>query len=226
MLAHAPWASLPGLIHGFLDARESAPSDLGAALRALGLDVSLYTARQVHGTAVAIATANGPRQDADAILVTESGIAAGIVTADCVPILLLAPENGAAVAIHAGWRGAAAGVIEAALDALRARVGTTAGVEGVIGPAIGGCCYQVGNEVAQAFRTRLGHITETAWRRDGDRWRLDLRTAVGSLLRASGVHRPTVLGPCTYCGAGYNSFRRDGRRAGRQLSFIGWTTRR
>jgi len=226
MLVHEPWTAVGGLVHGFLDAAACAGhADLGTALAACGVALPLCTARQVHGTAVIVPGVGEPRREADALLAVASGVAVGVVTADCAPVLLVAPRHQAAAAAHAGWRGAATGVLEAAVAALRARAGASAEIEAVIGPAIGGCCYQVGHEVHEAFRSRVGALTAAAWSPDGERLRLDLRTAVRALLHAVGVERVTVLGPCTFCGEGYSSYRRDGAGAGRQLSWVGWMRR-
>ena len=85
-----------------------------------------------------------------------------------------------------------------------------------------GCCYEIGPEVHAAFRARTGDVTSPAWTRPGSREHVDLRIAARLLLEAAGVGRVEVLGPCTRCDAGYHSFRRDGARTGRQLSFVGW----
>src|SRR2546427_481500 len=126
-------------------------------------------------------------------------------------------------AVHAGWRGTAAAVLPAAMEHLRAALGARpADLEAVIGPAIAGCCYEVGAEVADAFRARTGDATAPAWTRRESPRHLDLRIAARCLLEAAGVGSVAVLGPCTVCGPGYHSYRRDGARTGRQLSFAGW----
>src|SRR5437667_319652 len=79
-------------------------------------------------------------------------------------------------------------------------------------------------QVHDAFRARVGDGTAPAWSHRGGRLHLDLRAAARLLLRGAGVGRVAVLGPCTACGPGYCSYRRDGARAGRQLSFVGWAS--
>ncbi len=139
------------------------------------------------------------------------------------PVLLADRRRRVVAAVHAGWRGAAAGVLEATVVHLRAAFGARpADLEAVIGPAVAGCCYEVGAEVAGAFRVRTGDATAPAWTRRGSRRHLDLRIAARCLLEAAGVGSVAVLGPCTVCGPGYHSYRRDGARTGRQLSFAGW----
>jgi polyphenol oxidase len=226
VLQHVAWNDVPGLRHGFLDARDCAgagPWD--PVVDRVGIALPVHTARQVHGIVVVDAPVSprvgDGRPPGDAVVSVQRGLAVGVVTADCVPILLLARERGVVAAVHAGWRGAAAGVIEATLARLRAAFAVEPGaVEACIGPAIGGCCYQVGTEVRAAFAADL---TSPAWRPDGDRYRVDLRHAARILLAAAGVERVDVVGPCTMCGDGWCSYRRDGQNAGRQVSVIGWT---
>ena len=182
----------------------------GLVARLEGIGV-LRTVRQVHGAGVADAD-SGPAE-ADALISTKAGTVVAVRVADCVPILLAAP--GGVAAVHAGWRGTAAGVVSEALGALRAA--TRCGFEDVraaIGPAICGACYEVGPEVVDA-------VARVA---PGDGWRLqpghvDLAEANAAILRAFGV-RVDVLGRCTRCGDGFWSHRRDGIDAGRQVGAI------
>ena len=151
------------------------------------------------------------------------GTCVGVVTADCVPLLLVAPRERVVAAVHAGWRGAAAGIIDAAIAHLHHGFGVEpATIEAAMGPAIGPCCYEVGPEVQAAFRERSGDATAAAWSRRAQHDMLDLRGAVRALLMAAGIRDVAILGPCTRCSPVYCSFRRDGATAGRQISFIGW----
>jgi hypothetical protein len=178
--------------------------------------------RQVHGTRVVIADPSAQSPEADGLVTAEPGVV-GVVTADCVPMLLVAAASRVAAAVHVGWRGAAAGIVGEAIIALRATFGVEPdAVEACLGPAIGACCYEVGPEVRAAFVERSGSITDTAWGRRGSRDVLDLREAVRALLAASGVEVVARLGPCTRCTPNYCSYRRDGLAVGRQASFIGW----
>jgi YfiH family protein len=115
---------------------------------------ALVTAYQVHGTEVAEVTApwmpgNGPK--ADALVTTQRGVALGILTADCTPILLADHKAGVVGAAHAGWKGAKAGVTDAVVAAM-IRHGATAGnIVAAVGPVIGSASYEVGPEFRQAF---------------------------------------------------------------------------
>src|SRR5262249_52087964 len=185
VLTHAAWDEVPGLRHGFLERNGS------------GVELPLATVRQVHGTRIVTAEADGERPEADGVATRERGLAVGIVTADCVPVLMLARGPGVVAAVHAGWRGEAAGVLESALAHLHTAFGVEPPqVEAGLGPAIGPCCYRVGPEVKAAFTTRTGGVTAPAWETSGDRLMLDLRLAASALLEAAGVSETTIVGPC------------------------------
>jgi len=223
VLTHAPWLATPGLRHGFLGRADCAGAPWRDVVARLGIDLPVLTARQVHGTRVVTAERDGVLGEADALASAAAGVLVGVVTADCVPILLADPSRRVAAAVHAGWRGMAAGIIAAAVRHLEAAFGAEpAGLEAAIGPAISGCCYEVGDEVFAAFRAASGETTMPAWSERRGRRAVDLRHAARLLLGAAGVARVEILGPCTACGAGYHSYRRDGAGVGRQLSFVGW----
>ena len=221
MLTDAAWSTVAGLRHGFLDAADC-PNAPDWAL-VVGAPVALP--RQVHGTVVVEALTIGvDRPEADAVTTRPDQPLAGILTADCVPVLLLDRRQRAAAAVHAGWRGAATGVLEAAVTFLRARHQVCAtDLEALVGPAIGPCCYRVGSEVRTAFEERTGACTAVAWDPRPDGLFVDLRVAARALLQNVGVAHVTLGGGCTRCDPRFHSFRRDGERAGRQLSFIGWS---
>jgi YfiH family protein len=232
MLTVDRWASVPGLVHGFLSCPSPGPNprpaEWSAELEAHGLPpLPLILPRQVHGTRIcAVACLPSFPPEADGLLTTTAGVAVGITTADCVPVLLIAPATRLAAAVHAGWRGVVAGIIPEAVSAAVTHAATPpAELRVAIGPAIGPCCYQVGLEVRAAFEKRYGwSLVAPAFAADGTQCRLDLRLFVGRQLRAAGIppSEIQVLGPCTSCDRAYASYRRDGPPAGRQLSFVGW----
>jgi hypothetical protein len=177
---------------------------------------------QVHGAAVLSADSGDRLGEADASVATRPGVAVGVVTADCVPVLIAA--GGAAVAaVHAGWRGLARGVIPRALEALSAAA-PGSGLVAAIGPSIGACCYEVDAPVIEAMRERFGAAVEEALRpaRPGHA-RLDLAVLARAALLDAGVPAGSIgaVTACTRCDADrFHSFRRDGRNAGRLLSWI------
>lgn len=167
-------------------------------------------AKQIHSARVLPAVA-GACGEGDA-LVGEAGLALSVVTADCVPVLLAGP--GGLAAIHAGWRGIVGGVVAATLAALEGE-GWTAW----IGPSIGPCCYEVGEEVAAQVAAAGG--PEVVLPGPGDRPHLDLTAAVRRQLEDAGVGAVRAVVHCTRCDAGRLwSYRREGKGAGRNLAFI------
>lgn len=173
--------------------------------------------RQRHGTDVLRATGPGRTGDGDGLIVSESGVAATVFVADCVPVLIAAGDSVAAV--HAGWRGLASGVLASAVHELRhdsLRDGTSA--EAWIGPAIGPCCYEVGEDVAVQVESRSG--AEVVTRRPDRKPHLDLPLAASRQLAGLGVGRISTVERCVRCSPEWWSYRRDGARAGRNYGFI------
>lgn len=173
-------------------------SDIAARARlskALGITTSWATISQVHGADVVIAAEPGPHGAADAIITESIGLPIAIATADCLPIAI---EGSRTIAVvHAGWRGIAAGVIGATLERM-AELGDRA-ERAVIGPAIGPCCYEVGDEVVEAVG---GFRSET---RDGAT-SVDLPAAARAGLGAIDIEQ---VGPCTFDDLRFASYRRD-----------------
>lgn len=167
-------------------------------------------ARQIHSARV-LPAHSGHCGEGDALFGSAPDLALSVVTADCVPVLL-AGRRGLA-AVHAGWRGLVAGVIPATLERLGGA--QTAWV----GPAIGPCCYEVGEEVSEqvAATSSPGAVLPGP----AGRPHLDLIAAARHQLAASGVGEVHHVASCTRCEADrLYSYRREGRAAGRNMAFI------
>jgi YfiH family protein len=181
-----------------------------AARRTLGTLLDLPDrwayASQVHGNRVAHVTQPGSQGEADALYVDATDLPVTVATADCVPVIIEA--EGAVAVVHAGWRGAVAGVLEETLAALEWS-GHPA-IRAAIGPAIGPCCYEVGPEVTAQF---ADFTATTTWGTPS----VDIAGLLESRLEGIEVWRSDV---CTYTDPAYNSHRRDGTRA-RQVA-VGW----
>jgi polyphenol oxidase len=157
----------------------------------------LAQGRQVHGARVVVDAES--LEEADGQVTTARGVAAMVLTADCLPVALTGP--GGVGMVHAGWRGLGAGVLEAGVTATQA-------VAAAIGPGIGPCCYEVGDEVRAVFGT-----TERT---------LDLKAIARDRLRAAGVETIHDCGLCTACDAErFFSHRRDRGVTGRQAG-LAW----
>jgi len=171
--------------------------------------------RQVHSDRVIFADAPGICGEADALITDQSGFVLAVRTADCVPILIADPAQHAVAAVHAGWRGTVSEIVKKVLAEMARRFGTGAEEVAVaIGPAIGGCCYEVGTEVAVQFG------------RSAEKHHIDLVQENLEQLVAAGVSRTQVamIARCTRCEpALFHSFRRDREQSGRMISAIGWT---
>lgn len=183
----------------------------------------LTTARQVHRADVVRADGRPPEAlalvEADGLWSAEPGQAIAVLTADCVPILL-ADDAGRVAAVHAGWRGTVQRIAGVAVEALVAGGARRDRIRAALGPSIGPCCFEVGEEVAEAFAA----VVPGAVVRDGrPRPHVDLWTANAALLVAAGVSagRLDARPPCTHCDAArFYSFRRDGAGIGQMLSFV------
>jgi len=191
-------------------------------------DLRLFRGHQVHRADVIVVQGDEDPYDvraeaADVLCTARPRVAVGVVTADCVPILLCAPAAGACAAVHAGWRGTVQRVVQVAVAALVKRLGAEAGdLRAAIGPAICGDCYEVGDDVAAAVAAvDPGAVT----RAPGGRAHADLRRCNRTLLLAAGVPGRQIedLDACTRCDpAGrFHSYRRDRELRGEQLAFIG-----
>jgi polyphenol oxidase len=167
---------------------------------------------QVHGTRVVRLPAAGPLE-ADAAITTEPGVACTVMVADCLPLLFSAPAARGVGAVHAGWRGLAAGVLEATVGALCAAA-ACAPPELVawLGPCIGPRRFEVGADVLAAFGQQAAHRFTPHPRPDGaQRWLADLPGLARDRLAVLGVARVSGGDACTVeDGSRFFSFRRDG----------------
>ena len=200
--------------------------DHGFGLRTTPALDGLVRPRQVHGCRVVAVRAcrEQPAPEADGVVSEEPGVPVGIVTADCLPILLASRSGRAVSALPAGWRGLAHGIVAAGVEALRERAGAEELVA-VVGPHIGACCYEVDAPVVDALRLRFGRDVECALRsaRPGHAY-LDLGALATRALERAGLARGRVGAipdTCTHCDPErFHSYRRDGERAGRLVHFV------
>lgn len=217
--AHGNLSSVAGARHEQgARARERLREDLGLERLARGYQVHSAVVGRVHrdpdhpgahnGLAHDAADASQPAFHADGHAVAAPGIGAMVLVADCIPVVLSA--RGAVAALHAGWRGLAAGILEEGMRALR-EVGGQGPVTAIVGPCAGACCYEVGEEV----HTALGQPMPA-----GDR-RIDLRSIARERLLEAGAERVEDVSACTICDERFFSHRREAAQAGRQAA-VAW----
>ena len=234
------------------DARENVMENRRRFVSALGdgktaRGFQLVALKQIHSDVVRLfeAAAAEPCRG-DASITDKPGLLLGVQTADCVPILLADPKQRAVAAVHAGWRGTLARIVEKTLGQMQMRFGTKpADLLAAIGPAIGGCCYEVGTEVAIQFTSQFADTAD--WfdeLRTGDepnplQWLnmmppghqpppknvlLDLRKANRAQLLGAGVRDSNIFVSdlCTGCRRDlFFSYRKEGAATGRMMSAIG-----
>src|ERR1700686_4269390 len=266
-------AKLPWLVHGFStrqggasqldghpvlnlgftewDARENVKENRVRLQAAVGAqDLKLVSLLQFHSDAI-LHFESAPTEPSrgDAAVTKNAGLLLAVQTADCVPILLVDPTNRAVAAVHAGWRGTLARIVEKAIGRMQMQFGSQAAdLLAAIGPAIGGCCYEVGTEVAAAFSAQFANAAEFFDElRTGDepnplQWMnmmppghqpppkkvlLDLRKANRSQLEAAGVPSANIFVSdlCTGCGRDLLfSYRKQGAQSGRMMAVVGIRT--
>ncbi|HEY8428653.1 MAG TPA: peptidoglycan editing factor PgeF [Sandaracinaceae bacterium] len=191
---------------------------------AIGVDLArLYETSQVHGREVVRVGAGDDvlavrAKEADALVTRVPGAAVAVRTADCMPILMAHPPTGAVSAVHAGWRGVVARVVDAAIDALEV---DPSELVVAIGPHVRADAFEVGEDVAREIAASAPGADVIVPRRP--RPHADLRAAVRAQLAARGVDPANVddVGGCTFTDAArFFSHRRDAGKTGRHLAAI------
>ena len=213
---------------GSKDDPEAVHENRARAAHFLGLTgPDLVTPWQVHSATAVIVTEPfaGDRAQADAIVTKTPGIAIGVVTADCGPILFSDAVAGVVGAAHAGWRGASGGVLEATIAAMEECGATRTNITAVLGPTITQPSYEVGAEMKAAVladNPEAGRFFAAG--AGAEKWQFDLPGFIVAKLETAGV-RASFVGHCTYAEEDlFFSFRRTTHRGeadyGRQLAAI------
>jgi hypothetical protein len=185
-----------------------------------------FMAKQVHRNGILVInadTSNHP-PDFDAIVSDRSGLAIGILTADCVPIFLVDRRKRAIGVVHAGWKGTSLQIAAKTVNIFVERFSSsTSDIIAVIGPAIGCCCYQVDDVVFDAMKWDKNRESFFSKCNKRGKWMLDLPLANRFQIQSAGVPSGNIspAGICTSCrGDIFFSHRRETGKTGRQLSFI------
>jgi len=184
--------------------------------------------RQVHGAAIADLDAGYDGSAADGSVTRTPGTVCAVLTADCLPVLLADRDSRVVAAVHAGWRGLAAGVIEAAVAALRIE---PASVLAWLGPAIGPRAFEVGSEVVAAFcdsdpgaaECFVSRTKMSAKMSANMKWHADLYALARRKLARAGVSAVHGGGRCTLSESEFfHSYRRDGADASGRMATMIW----
>ena len=207
---------IPGIVHAFSTRRSDRNDFTLFAAGAAGWP--LLKLKQVHSGIVRMMedrSAAGDAIEGDAAITSLPGVLLSVQTADCVPILLADVNAHTVAAVHAGWRGTAARIVETTVAALPAP-----NIVAAIGPHIGVCCYEVGEEVAKAIADAAAIERRPEWPKP----HLNLMEANRRQLVKAGVPENQIetSSLCTRCREDlFFSYRRDGARTGHMLSIIG-----
>jgi len=199
-------------------------------LKSLNLeDYSIVLANQTHSCNVAVITDTISRGweneksavvDTDALITNQKGLLLGILTADCVPVLVYDRKKAVISAIHAGWKGSACNIVQKTISKMQEEYNSNPkDIQAVIAPSIGECCYEVDMDVVKHFKGIDG-----AYRKVGDKYMLDLPHINKIQLIQSGVDNRHIYmsGVCTSCdNERFFSYRKECGCSGRFLSFIG-----
>lgn len=188
----------------------------------------LIQVRQVHGDRIITIDKKGPLPtdppEGDAMITDRPGVALGIKTADCVPLLFVDPVHRVIGAAHAGWRGTALGLAAKMIDALDERFSSRReDIIVAIGPAIGPCCYQVDLPVRESLLSSSSAVPFLRPCREEGRWMLDLALANRLQLLDKGVAGENIVSAdlCTACRRDlFFSHRADRGCTGRQINFL------
>ena len=229
----APWDSL-NLRTGCGDAPEHLAENYRRFCGAAGLDADrLVLSRQVHRDDVRLCTAADAGKglarerdyEADALITSEKNLPLVVFSADCGILLLHDPEAGCVGAVHAGWRGCAAGIVAKTVREMVRLLGARPErILTAVGPCIGPCCFETDSDVPEAMRaSALGAEAEPYWERRGAKWHVDLAGLNRRWLLRAGVmpDHIDVCGLCTACRPDlFWSHRKMGEARGAQIAAI------
>ena len=192
---------------------------------ATGRSSVLATCHQVHGTSVTAVTSTAAKwcesESCDALYTRESGVALGIKVADCLPVTLVDPASNWTANIHAGWRGAAARIVEQTLSTASAGDVSSDGIA-VLGPTIRQCCFEVGEEVIGRFEEAYGNV-DAFVDRSKAKPHFSVAGVITRSLAEAGFAPQNIFDTklCTRCdGSIFHSYRRNGKNAGRNLAIV------
>lgn len=213
------------------DVPESVAENWRLLRAALPSDSLVARVVQVHGSEIVEVTRDSARERprADGMVTREAGVVLGILTADCVPVLLCDAHEHVAGALHAGWRGVLGGIAQAGIAAMNSLGADVGSIRAALGPSIGLCCFEVEQDLAERFSAEIPSASRHRRAGRPGKAYLDLRAIVRDQLIEAGLAPSAIesVGPCTRCSAARFFSRRaaGGAVTGLQLSFAGFAAR-
>lgn len=213
-------SSFPNLKQGFISNFNQ--DDISSLANTLGLS-TIRTVNQIHSDKILkVPDEQLSTTEGDSLFTDLKGVGLGIFTADCLPIIYFAEEKKIVGAIHAGWRGTLKEVVAKTFGYLTDELNCRSSkIYVAVGPCIEGNCYEVGDDVAGKFMSKFDYYEIFLTKKSKYKFNLDLKEANINQLKSAGIKNINVLNNCTFCDVNLPSYRRDGKGAGRILSFIG-----
>lgn len=225
-------------VPGFAGVRQGVRHFFGTRHEPTGPDRAVHavvSVNQVHGTDVLVvdrpvAGTQTFEGGWDALVTDQPGVLLTVRTADCVPVLIHDPVHGVVAAVHAGWRGAVAGIVQKALAVMTQRFGSQpASLRVSIGPSVGFCCYEVDEPVLSRLRAGYADWRSLVQETKPGAARLNLRGLVRGQAQSAGVREDGIhsVSLCTICHPDlFHSYRRDGTARSTMVSGIMLSSRR
>jgi len=234
------WLSIPELDkmdfirHSFIIKQRDSGIETNGALKETAAKIlnlekgQVATINQTHSDAVFVHNEESRGSEADegfdAHITNNSGIAIGVVTADCVPVLIIDRRKKIVAAVHAGWRGTAKRIVQKTVKRMSDHFGSkledlTAG----IGPSIGQCCYEVDEKVIEPMKKGFDYLNRFSIQKKENKWHIDLQLINREQLIETGLMPANIniVSLCTSCHSDlFYSYRRDGAGTGRMMAVV------
>ena len=228
------FSDIDNLVHGFssrsLGDGRTQVGKLAICAALVFEEKNILQSKQIHSAIVKVVSDSSEQivPDADGLVAhVSTGVALGVRTADCTPILLVDPVAHITSAVHAGWKGSAGEIVKHAVDAMVEKGANVSDIRATIGPHIGMCCYNVDELRAKIFSDKYPNDPKVI-SRIGGVWHLDIGWVNYLQLREAGLSGEHIDAPitCTSCQiAEFYSYRKDTKESfGEMLGIIGWKT--
>ncbi len=236
----AKWLSIPELDkidfirHSFIIKQRDSGIETNGALKEIAAKIlnlekgQVATINQTHSDAVFVhnaeSRASGADEGFDAHITNNIGIALGVVTADCVPVIIVDKAKRVVAAVHAGWRGTAKRIVQKTIKDMADYFGSKPeNMVAGIGPAIGQCCYEVDDKVIGPMKKEFGYLERFSIKKNENKWHIDLQLINREQLIETGLKLDNInlISLCTSCYPDmFYSYRRDGTGAGRMMAVV------
>lgn len=232
------WLSIPELDkidfirHSFIIKQRESGVETNGALKEIAAKIlnlekeQVATINQTHSDAVFAHNVGNRAADegVDAHITDRHGIALGVVTADCVPVLLIDRKKRIVAAVHAGWRGTAKKILQKTVKKMSDSFGSKPeDMIAGIGPSIGQCCYEVDEKVIEPMQKEFGYLNRFSIQKKENKWHLDLQMMNKEQLIETGLmpYNINIVNLCTSCHSDlFYSYRRDGAGTGRMMAVV------